>query len=257
MKRLPPAVARRIRSRREYVPESRAAIYFGVVAAASNAGLLAVAVYAAFFSPFSQAVEGQLRGEVAEKSVEKVRLENALVTLERAFQDGETALEKQSEELSQKTSQLENVESDRQAALINLQRLRAEAARLQATLRYQYREKYVSSLPTLWGEGRIPEVYVDALNEVLGSGGTVTVTRIAKEVYLSSMEALSVEGDSELERQVSRELRELVVSRCRDAEKFVVQFVAQVDSVDGLDAVGRARLIGDAARDFVERCLST
>lgn len=259
MKRFPPAVARRIKSRRfQKQKANTAGILFGAGSLVSNLGLLGITVYAAFFSPFSQAVEAQLRSEMSEKSIEKVRLSGELTELQVEVRENATELKKQTQVLMSQQEELDRTQSDRAAAMKALRALREESVDLQSTLRDQYRQKYLTSLPVAWGDAPVPKIYVDAMNGIL-DGSAPSISRIGKEVYLTSVQALDrlSEGDAgDLERGVATKLREEIVRRCIDDNSFSIKFVAQVSDVDKVDATNRVNLISQAASLFREACLA-
>lgn len=260
LNKIPRAAARRIRKRRHAQKKWGGLNFSGLAQAISGVGTFSLALYLAFFSPFSQAVEGQLRSEVAEKAVEKLRLTDEVVALDEEIREKEIQLVQQGQELAAQRIELARTESDHASAAKALAALQIESADLQTTLRMQYRNEYVRSLPAMWGENKVPKVWADALNGIL-KGTAISPSTIGREVYLTSVQSLQSEDGAHvdsLRSRVAHDLREEIGSRCGDENAFAARFisVSTTEAEQDDDDRGGATAIQQATRLFRETCLA-
>lgn len=139
-----------------------------------------------------------------------------------------------------------------------LHALRVESSKVRLDLREQYREKIIAEIPAMWGEHEVPKLWIDVLNGISGSP-EVSADTIGREVYLTSIGSLDSAtpvAPSGADVQVVKELRQQIVNRCGDDGIFSAQFLRQANDTGKLDGVGRAELLGQAARFFQEKCLA-
>ncbi|RYD73439.1 MAG: hypothetical protein EOP84_21540 [Verrucomicrobiaceae bacterium] len=217
--------------------------------------MFAVAVYAAFFSPFSQAVEGELRNTVAEKSVEKIQLTAEVSRLQTEVRIRVQAIDQESKELLEQQIALDQMLSAKDAAMKSLQALQPESSVLKSNLRDQYRKKYLVSLRWAWLDAPVPAIFVDAMNGTLKGSGDPSAAEIGSQIYITSFQALSKQGAEGLDREVALELQQTVLRNCGDQKLFSHRFLTQFVSADERNST-RVELVSKAATLFKEICLT-
>ena len=122
----------------------------------STVGIFGVAVYAAFFSPFSEAIESQLRSALAVENSEKLALSEDLDML-RAQKD---SLEKQTEEKSVELAQLKSLSQSTKEQLAKLELDKSYIQQQKIALQHEiidlYTDRFLSERPFHWGDTKVP-----------------------------------------------------------------------------------------------------
>lgn len=218
--------------------------------AASGCGILALAIYLAFFSDFSDAMEAYIRAENASLIQERTDLRRDIGNLREEQRDllletqqlsaRETSiqaelasayveLETLREERSLIEAQMSRLTDERHAQLAELGVLQDEAATLRATLREET-AAYVRT--QLLGQGAVPpqfRVTMQAIDLV-----DFDPERTAGAFYDAAYLALSdgwLANETSYSATARAELRRLFDQRCAERSEFVSEAVAVLPAV--------------------------
>ncbi len=205
-------------------------------------GILGIATYAAFFSPFSSMVEAQLRSQVTSSEIENQKL-GVDVQLLEAQRD---ALSQSVSALDAESVLLTDELSKNRVALLQLQRDIAdvESAKrgLEASLRQTYEEQYLARLPGRWGQAKIPEAMVQVLNNWAQNEDPMDNVNFSEayENAIAFLDELSIAPQTPLQSEAIRAIRGRFLENCPDERVFMAKFEEVLVQPDNTESVVEA-----------------
>jgi hypothetical protein len=220
----PIGVRRRLRvaAKEPAVPPNRVMDVTNIIGAVCSIGILAVAIYAAFFSPFSESVELQLRSELAVNNQERLGLAEDIQdlelqkrSLEAQIQDLKGQLTLTSEETEKRAKQLGE---------LNIEILSAEQTldELGRELTTMHQDKFITALPFHWARQTMPEVYVVLLNSMLGEGQSIGEDRFNRTFadFTDALDAIEARSADQYSRAAASILRKTFQRNCPNKEVY-------------------------------------